>query len=107
MPAKLDRCVEDVMKKGKDKSSAFAICTASLQRAGVLEKKAVSANLIRRAAQQAGKKAELYKDLAREAFLPDKVKRYAGLAEKYELQHGRLGLAGMGKGKAKKLFGIF
>jgi len=29
MPAILDRCVKDVMAKGKDKSSAYAICTTS------------------------------------------------------------------------------
>jgi hypothetical protein len=29
MPAKLDRCVKKVMKQGKDKSSAFAICSKS------------------------------------------------------------------------------
>lgn len=29
MPAKLDKCVEDVMAKGKTKSQAFAICVAS------------------------------------------------------------------------------
>ena len=32
MPAKLERCVVDVMKQGKDKSSAYAICTASLNK---------------------------------------------------------------------------
>ncbi len=32
MPAKLDRCVQRVMKQGKSKSSAFAICTASLKK---------------------------------------------------------------------------
>lgn len=30
MPAILDRCVKDVMAKGNDKSSSFAICTKSL-----------------------------------------------------------------------------
>ena len=30
MPAKLDRCVKDVMKQGKNESSAYAICTASI-----------------------------------------------------------------------------
>ena len=30
MPAKLDRCVDKVMMKGHDKSSAFAICNKSL-----------------------------------------------------------------------------
>jgi hypothetical protein len=29
MPAKLKRCVEHVMKQGKPKSNAFAICVAS------------------------------------------------------------------------------
>ena len=29
MPAKLKRCVEHVMAKGKSKSNAFAICVAS------------------------------------------------------------------------------
>ena len=35
MPEKLERCVKDVMSKGKTKQSAYAICTASLK----LEKK--------------------------------------------------------------------
>lgn len=30
MPAKLERCVQEVMKQGKSKESAYAICTASL-----------------------------------------------------------------------------
>lgn len=30
MPAKLDRCVEDVKGQGKSESSAFAICNSSL-----------------------------------------------------------------------------
>jgi hypothetical protein len=30
MPKKLERCVKDVQKTGKDKSSSYAICTASL-----------------------------------------------------------------------------
>lgn len=30
MPAKLERCVMDVMKQGKSESSAYAICNASL-----------------------------------------------------------------------------
>lgn len=38
MPKKLERCVLDVMKQGKTKSSAYAICTASLQKAGVIKK---------------------------------------------------------------------
>ena len=38
MPKKLERCVLDVMKSGKTKSSAYAICTASLQKAGVIKK---------------------------------------------------------------------
>lgn len=32
MSAKLDRCVKDVIKQGKDESSAYAICTASLNK---------------------------------------------------------------------------
>ena len=32
MPAKLDRCVQHLEDQGKDKSSAFAICTASLKK---------------------------------------------------------------------------
>lgn len=38
MPQKLKRCVLDVMKQGKTQSSAYAICTASLQKAGVMKK---------------------------------------------------------------------
>jgi phage head maturation protease len=34
MPAALDRCVQKVMKQGKSKSSAFAICTAQFKKAG-------------------------------------------------------------------------
>ena len=30
MPKKLDDCLKKVMKQGKSKSSAYAICTASL-----------------------------------------------------------------------------
>lgn len=30
MPAKLDRCVQDVMAQGHDEDSAWAICRASL-----------------------------------------------------------------------------
>ncbi|DAD54690.1 TPA: hypothetical protein [Thermocrinis Great Boiling Spring virus] len=29
MPAKLDRCVRKVMRKGYDKQSAYAICSTS------------------------------------------------------------------------------
>lgn len=36
MPKILDDCVKDVMKQGKSKQSAFAICTASLKKAGKL-----------------------------------------------------------------------
>ena len=32
MPKKLDDCVKKLMAKGKSKSSAFAICTASLKK---------------------------------------------------------------------------
>ena len=38
MPAKLERCVKKVAKS-HSKSSAFAICTASLQRSGAMKKK--------------------------------------------------------------------
>lgn len=34
MPAEFDKCVQKVMGQGKDKSSAFAICTATFKRAG-------------------------------------------------------------------------
>ncbi len=37
-PAKLDACVDELMAKGKSQASAFAICTAQLQNAGVLRK---------------------------------------------------------------------
>jgi len=38
MPQILDSCVEDVMKKQSlPKSRAFAICTAQLQKAGILK----------------------------------------------------------------------
>jgi len=32
MPAKLDRCVQDLMKQGKSRDEAFAICQASLNK---------------------------------------------------------------------------
>lgn len=31
MPDKMHRCVADVMKTGKTKSSAYAICTAAMK----------------------------------------------------------------------------
>ena len=34
MPAEFDQCVKKVMGQGKDKSSAFAICTATFKKAG-------------------------------------------------------------------------
>lgn len=34
MPADFERCVKDVMKQGKSKSSAYAICTAQFKKAG-------------------------------------------------------------------------
>ena len=37
MPAILERLVSQLMQKGKSKSSAFAIATSSLQRAGDLK----------------------------------------------------------------------
>ena len=33
MPKKLERCVKKVRAKGKDKSGAYAICTAAIQKA--------------------------------------------------------------------------
>jgi hypothetical protein len=39
MPAILERCVADLMKKGHSKESAFAICTASLKKAGKLKRR--------------------------------------------------------------------
>ena len=38
MPKKLKSCVTQVIKQGKSESSAYAICTASLQKAGVMKK---------------------------------------------------------------------
>ncbi len=38
MPKILDDCVESAMRGGSTKSQAFAQCTASLQKAGVLKK---------------------------------------------------------------------
>ncbi len=37
MPTILDKCVERLISNGKDKSSAFAICTNSLKKSGKLE----------------------------------------------------------------------
>ena len=36
MPPILEKCVNELLKKGKNKSSAYAICTASLKKAGKL-----------------------------------------------------------------------
>ena len=38
MPAILEKYVKGLMKKGKSKSSAFAIATATLQNKGILKK---------------------------------------------------------------------
>lgn len=38
LPRILERCSEDVRKKGYTKQQAIAICTASLQRSGRLKK---------------------------------------------------------------------
>ncbi len=38
MPKVLEDCVKRVMTQGRSKSSAFAICTASLQKSGSLKK---------------------------------------------------------------------
>lgn len=32
MPAKLDRCVKDLLAQGKSKDSAWAICTSSVMK---------------------------------------------------------------------------
>ena len=37
MTKKLERCVKDVSKTGKSKSSSYAICTASLKRENILK----------------------------------------------------------------------
>jgi len=39
MPRILEDCVKKLIKKGKSRSSAFAICTASLEKAGKLHMK--------------------------------------------------------------------
>ena len=39
MPKKLERCVSSVIKSGKNKSSAYAICNASLNKAKKKKKK--------------------------------------------------------------------
>jgi hypothetical protein len=39
MPKKLERCVKKVSKTGKDKSSSYAICNASLAKAKAKKKK--------------------------------------------------------------------
>jgi mannitol/fructose-specific phosphotransferase system IIA component (Ntr-type) len=38
MPKVLDDCVEKLLKQGKSKERAFAICTKQLQKAGILKK---------------------------------------------------------------------
>ena len=32
MPEKIDKCVEQLMKQGKDKDEAYAICTYSINK---------------------------------------------------------------------------
>ena len=39
MPKKLDDCVKILMKQGKSEQSAYAICTASLKKAGIIKPK--------------------------------------------------------------------
>lgn len=39
MPKVLEDCVKEVMKQGKTKPQAYAICTASLQKSGKIKKK--------------------------------------------------------------------
>jgi len=39
MPKKLDRCVSNLMKQGKSKKSAYAICNASIGSAKKTKKK--------------------------------------------------------------------
>ncbi len=39
MPKKLERCVNDVIKTGKSKGSAYAICTASINKSNKKGKK--------------------------------------------------------------------
>ena len=39
MPKKLERCVTQVLKQGKNKSSAYAICNAALNKAKKNKKK--------------------------------------------------------------------
>jgi hypothetical protein len=39
MPKKLERCVTDVIKTGKSRSSAYAICTATLNKSKKTGKK--------------------------------------------------------------------
>ncbi len=63
MPAKLDRCVEKVMNQGRSKSSAFAICNASLY------KKAISDNYI----AEKGGLSKIKKDL----FFTEGLDNYA------------------------------
>lgn len=43
MPAKLDRCVEQVMNSGKDQSAAYAICTSSIYPSKDKKKEVMSA----------------------------------------------------------------
>jgi hypothetical protein len=37
MPAKLEKCVKDLISKGKKKENAYAICTASLKKSGKIK----------------------------------------------------------------------
>ena len=39
MPKKLEKCVKDVQKQGKTKSSAYAICNASINKSKSKKKK--------------------------------------------------------------------
>lgn len=67
------RCVADVMKKqGKDMSSAFAICRASMQKAGNYKKG--SADLTKKGAAKSASKDRAKDDPAKTKYFEKQVK---------------------------------
>lgn len=84
MGANMERCVVDVMDQGKSRDAAFAICTASLQKAGQFEK---GSNKL----TAKGKKAS------------DKAKRKDDMDQKHSEYEAMVKSEGKGTGNMKHL----
>ena len=84
MGANMERCVVDVMDQGKSRDAAFAICTASLQKAGQFEP---GSNKL----TAKGKKAS------------DKAKRKDGMDQKHSEYEAMVKSEGKGTGNMKHL----